>query len=208
MVEPAAEERRGRPRGGGAVPESRVGAKRTHDETPKVGKHLRRDVPWLRSLVMQLRARMESVVMVARGDFVHSRYNGWPRLAKFFSRSSERTIKGGLEPAVVILTGILLLPLSQPLGSYLMAAGIALALSHSIIVNRQAGSKSVRGSRSLFRRTRSGSTPRNSTGCSTTRSIVPLATSLIVSSSNAWRASTASRSSRSRSPPTTTQRAA
>ena len=88
---------------------------------------------WLLSLVMQLRARMESVVMVARGDFVHSRYNGWPRLAKFFSRSSERTLKGGLEPLVVILTGILLMPLSQPLGSYLVVAGIALALIHSII---------------------------------------------------------------------------
>lgn len=88
---------------------------------------------WCLYLVMQLRARLESVRMVARGDFVHTRYNGFPRLAKFFTKSSERTIKAGLEPVAVIFTGVMLLPLSEPLGSYLMLAGISLALSHSVM---------------------------------------------------------------------------
>lgn len=88
---------------------------------------------WILFVLMQLRARLESARMMARGDVVHTRYNGWPRLAKIFKRMDEQKIKAGLEPLVVFLAGIFLMKLSQPLGSYLMVAAFSLGLTHSVI---------------------------------------------------------------------------
>jgi hypothetical protein len=88
---------------------------------------------WILFVLMQLRARLESVRMVAKGDVVHTRYNGWPRLASVFKRMSEQKIKAGLEPVVVFLVGALLMQVSQPLGSYLMVAAFSLGFNHSVI---------------------------------------------------------------------------
>ena len=88
---------------------------------------------WGLYLVMQLRARIESARMGARGECVHTRYNGWPRLARLFRKMSEQRIKAGVEPLLVIVAGVCLMPVSQPLGSYLMIAGFALGVTHSVI---------------------------------------------------------------------------
>lgn len=88
---------------------------------------------WSLYLLMQLRAWVESARMVARGEIVHTRYNGWPRLARCFRRHGEREIKGAAEPLVVFGIGIGLLPLSLPLGSYLMTASVALAVNHGLM---------------------------------------------------------------------------
>ncbi|MCC7390154.1 MAG: hypothetical protein IT431_15455 [Phycisphaerales bacterium] len=89
---------------------------------------------WLFYLVMQLRARVESLRMVMKGDIVHTRSNGCPRLARYFKRTSERNIKGGVEPAAVFLAGALLSGVSPPLGSYLMTAAVCLWITHSAIL--------------------------------------------------------------------------
>jgi len=44
---------------------------------------------WCFYVLMQIRARIESMVLVARGKAVHSRYNGWPRLASIFKKKTE-----------------------------------------------------------------------------------------------------------------------
>ncbi len=88
---------------------------------------------WLLYLVMQLRARLESMWMMHRGNIMHSRYNGSSRLARVFPKCSESTIKGGVEPAIVCIIGVLLMTVSEPLGSYLVVAGISLALTNSVI---------------------------------------------------------------------------
>lgn len=88
---------------------------------------------WGLYILMQLRARIEGVRMVARGDHVHSRYNGRPRLARFFRKMPEQKIKVVTEPVVVCLIGFLMLPMSESLGSYLMAAAFASGLLNSTI---------------------------------------------------------------------------
>ncbi|QYO62488.1 hypothetical protein [Leptolyngbya sp. 7M] len=88
---------------------------------------------WLLFIAFQLRARIETFRMLARGEHVHTRYNGWPRLARIFKRMPESRIKAGLEPLLVFAVGVLMMPLSQPLGSYLMVAAFALGMTHAVI---------------------------------------------------------------------------
>lgn len=88
---------------------------------------------WLLYLVMQLRARIESIVLAAKSEPVHTRYNGYPRLARFFRKSDERKIKASAEPMLVIVVGAGMLAVSGPLGSYLITAGVSLALVASVI---------------------------------------------------------------------------
>jgi hypothetical protein len=90
-------------------------------------------VLWVLFILMQLRARLESVRMLAKGQFIHTRYNGWPRLASVFKRMPEQKIKAGLEPLLVFVAGVLLMPVSEPLGSYLMVAALSLGFNHSVI---------------------------------------------------------------------------
>ena len=71
---------------------------------------------WALYVLMQLRARIEGLWMVARGDIVHTRYNGWPCLSRIFKRMSEQTIKGTIEPWLVIAVGMVTLGVSRPLG--------------------------------------------------------------------------------------------
>ncbi len=88
---------------------------------------------WLLYLVMQTVARVGSVRSMKRGENVHSRYNGWPRLAQIFPRLSETTIKVTLEPALVFASGIALSSIDTPLGTYLVVAAVALFLTESTI---------------------------------------------------------------------------
>jgi len=87
---------------------------------------------WCFYVLMQIRARIESMVLVARGKVVHSRYNGWPRLAVIFKKKSEKKLKE-LEPWLVIACGLLTLAFSEPLGSYLIVAGVALMCNGWVI---------------------------------------------------------------------------
>jgi hypothetical protein len=90
-------------------------------------------VLWVLFIVMQLRARLESVRMIAKGEVVHTRFNGSPRLASVFKRMPEQKIKAGLEPLLVFIVGVLLMQVSPPLGSYLMVAAFSLGFNHSVI---------------------------------------------------------------------------
>ena len=92
-----------------------------HDSRPMLGF-------WLVYLVMQLRARLEIVRMLRRREYVHTRFNGRPRLAAVFKRTTEERIKGNVEPWVAVVAGMFTLGLSLPLGSYLMVAGFAIGL--------------------------------------------------------------------------------
>ncbi|MCA9281081.1 MAG: hypothetical protein H6812_10675 [Phycisphaeraceae bacterium] len=83
---------------------------------------------WGLFVLMQLRARIESARMMMRGDIVHTRYNGRPRLAAILRRTPEHKIKCDIEPWVVIIAGGLLMAVSPPLGSYLMLSGFCLAI--------------------------------------------------------------------------------
>lgn len=88
---------------------------------------------WAVYIIMQLRARIGCVWMAAKGDIVHTRYNGRPRLARLFKRTPGHKIKSAVEPWLVVLTGVLMLGVSEPLGSFLMASGFSLMLVASVI---------------------------------------------------------------------------
>lgn len=88
---------------------------------------------WGLYIVMQLRARIEGLRMAARGDHVHSRYNGRPRLDRVFRKMPEQKIKVVAETVVVCVVGVLMLPISESLGSYLMVAAFASGLLNSTI---------------------------------------------------------------------------
>lgn len=61
-----------------------------------------------------------------KGVRIHSMYTGVPWLP-----GDEAKLKGGLEPALVILAGMFTLPFSIVLGGYLMFAGMCLGTIHS-----------------------------------------------------------------------------
>lgn len=88
---------------------------------------------WLVFLVMQLRARIESAFRVARGETIHTRYNGWPRLASLFKHLPEKKLKAVIEPALVLVVGVFFMQGNPPLGSYLIVAGICHALNTALI---------------------------------------------------------------------------
>lgn len=88
---------------------------------------------WVLYILMQLRARIESGRLKAKGEVIHSRYNGWPRLAKAFKSMPESKIKAAIEPLAVFLTALAVMEGSVPLGSYLIAASFALAFNHALL---------------------------------------------------------------------------
>lgn len=88
---------------------------------------------WALFIVMQIRARIEGIALVARGDVRHTRFNGEPRLTRIFRKMPQHKIKAGVEPLVTIGVGAALLEFNLPLGSYLIAAGCSLAIVASAI---------------------------------------------------------------------------
>lgn len=81
---------------------------------------------WILMLLMFLRARIQSMRMVAKGDIVHTRFNGTPILGRYFKRMSEAKIKAMCEPGFGLLAGGLISQVDKPLGSLLIASAFAL----------------------------------------------------------------------------------
>lgn len=80
-------------------------------------------------LFMNLMARISRVLRRREVEDGHSLYSGYPRIMRFTGRVSELTVKRGIEPFLVFFTGIFILPVNQPLGSYLMLAAFGLFTS-------------------------------------------------------------------------------
>jgi hypothetical protein len=85
-------------------------------------------------ILMLAAARIERVQAEARGELRHSRYNGECRLARFFPKMDEITIKRRVEPALVLVLGLVMVAFSPPLGCYLIVASAALAVSVTQVV--------------------------------------------------------------------------
>ncbi len=62
----------------------------------------------------------------------HTRYGGVPRLWFLFRRADELSMKAKVEPALVMLAGVVFLSASEALGTYLLAAGFGLAIDIAI----------------------------------------------------------------------------
>lgn len=67
-----------------------------------------------------------------RGVVLHRYYGGDSLLRRFFPRMSESTMRRGMEPLVAMIAGLLLMPVSEPLGSYIMLAGSGLFISENV----------------------------------------------------------------------------
>ncbi|MBL8880928.1 MAG: hypothetical protein JNG88_17580 [Phycisphaerales bacterium] len=80
-------------------------------------------------LLLTMFHRIAAVFRSERGHATHSRYTGTPYLRRIVSCFSEITIKQYVEPIVGLLTGILLLPWDEPVGSYLMFSSFCLMCS-------------------------------------------------------------------------------
>jgi len=81
-------------------------------------------------VVMCAAVRIATVRRRLRGEpEPHSYYSGTPLLLRQTSRVSERSFKGVVEPAIVWLAGFMVMEWSEPLGSYLVCAGVALVIS-------------------------------------------------------------------------------
>ncbi len=87
---------------------------------------------WCLFVLMQFRARIESGIRSARGKGGHTRYNGEPSLMRFFPKLTEKKAKA-TESLIVMLIGVFMLAVSEPLGTYLMASGFCLGLVGSMI---------------------------------------------------------------------------
>jgi len=74
-------------------------------------------------------ARINIVCRHWRGDRIHTRYSGEPRLCLLLPRMSEIRIKQFLEPLVVFLVGVGMCKYSQLLGGYLIVAALCLFCS-------------------------------------------------------------------------------
>ncbi len=72
------------------------------------------------------------------GDVEHSYYHGRPVLLNWwpFKKAKERTVKG-LEPFLVFFTGVFVMPVSEPLGGYLMVASLGLLVSLGLAATYQ-----------------------------------------------------------------------
>ena len=89
---------------------------------------------WLLFILMQFRARIEAAWIVRRGDIVHTRYNGRPRVTRLFKRLGEQEIKGRIEPSIVLIIGLAVFVIDRPLGSYLVVASLALSANHGLMI--------------------------------------------------------------------------
>lgn len=72
-----------------------------------------------------------------KDEMVHSRYTGTPELLRirvFRGRLSEQTAKRVVEPLIVCLVGVCTLSHSEPLGTYLILAGIGTMISVGLTI--------------------------------------------------------------------------
>lgn len=77
--------------------------------------------------------KASSLRAARRGEWIHSRYSGFPWVAMNvpFIRS-EKTAMGFVEPAIVFVVGTLLCPLSVNLGGLVLTSAISLMLKYGI----------------------------------------------------------------------------
>lgn len=80
-------------------------------------------------LVMSLVARIGGMLYHRRMPCAHSRYDGFPRIARLFPRLGERAVKRVVEPVAVLALAAAVLPLNKPLGGYLLLTAVALFLT-------------------------------------------------------------------------------
>lgn len=64
-----------------------------------------------------------------RGRAFHSRYTGYPRIAKLLPWLDERRIKGGVEPLLLAVGGLLLMPVNVPFGAYMLVVSCAMSVA-------------------------------------------------------------------------------
>ncbi len=88
---------------------------------------------FLAYLFMCFLCRVGGIRLALKGHREHSRYDGRPLLSWILPRVPETTIKGMIEPALVLTAGVLLMPVSEPLGTYLLLSAIGLAGINSMI---------------------------------------------------------------------------
>lgn len=90
---------------------------------------------WILMLIMFARARIQSMRMVAKGDFVHTRYSGTPVLGRYFKRMSEAKIKAMCEPGIGLLIGGLIWQVDEPLGSLFVVSALSLFVVQATVEN-------------------------------------------------------------------------
>jgi hypothetical protein len=89
-------------------------------------------------VVMCAAVRIATVRRRLRGEpEPHSYYSGTPLFLRPTSRVSERSFKGVIEPAIVWIAGFVVMEWSEPLGSYLVCAGVALMISVAVAVSHE-----------------------------------------------------------------------
>ncbi len=65
---------------------------------------------------------------------VHSQYNGRSRLSAWFAKKSEESIKGEVEPACMLVLGVVTLFVAPSLGCLFMCCAIGMAINTQMIV--------------------------------------------------------------------------
>ncbi len=72
--------------------------------------------------------RREAIKRKHQGDVIHSHYSGFPILMRRwpFHRVREERFKSMWEPALVFLSAVLFIPVSEALGLYLMVAAVGM----------------------------------------------------------------------------------
>lgn len=84
-------------------------------------------------LVMSLCVRARTQLRRKRGGpQPHSLYTGTPHAMRILRRMSEERIKTFVEPMLAFLAGAFMMPLSEPLGAYLMVASAGLLISTNL----------------------------------------------------------------------------
>jgi hypothetical protein len=87
---------------------------------------------WEAYFAMCVAHRIGGLRRAWKGVHLHSQYSGTPRLCRLFPTIPESIIKRCIEPALIVLAGLLATSWNEPLGSYLVWAGIALAIAENL----------------------------------------------------------------------------
>lgn len=83
-------------------------------------------------LLLSFCARLDAASRCRKRIAEHSCYTGRPILLRWFPKADELQIKRTVEPILVMVVGILIRLLNEPLGTYLVLAGLGLAASVAI----------------------------------------------------------------------------
>ena len=80
--------------------------------------------------------------MERRRQGEHSSYGGWPWLAMRIPFVRDEVKAKGLESAIVFVSGVFMLPMSEPIGQFVMLTAFGLAIVH--VMDVQAGKTRAR----------------------------------------------------------------